>query len=403
MCASDVISSSFATHEAVSAFGNFVVGQRSAIVDLGISRGRKRDFTLFNLERAVVGCVLVVRVGGLYLIIDRTEIGDARNRVGPSLTVVCRILNGRAIRHARRGAAFVGFTIILAAVIDGLDSHGRLLDGQRARLVSDSVVAGRLTNDGGRRDDFVRVGAGIGLAARQRDAGQSIGTLESLNRNVSIDARSVGSGRTLSLTVIGVFLILSSDGEFNRGDLQFKITFGARGLDGVARGLAGKRYLNGAGVLADVCSLGCRNAYSCSNTRRQTIDVLATDFIFDGVIFVLLFSAVVFLRRFAASHFNFNINRPNCIEVMVGRLLVCCDVGRFIGASFIGVELAVLIPKEVHGIRSRCTFLGPRPTNEGMTFVCERGFRIDLHARIVRNVVARYGRAVFERVRISAG
>ena len=138
--AGNAVSCTFIANEAVSGDGYGIVGQRSAVVNLLIISGGQRHGALGHLEGAVVGSIVIVRIRCLDLIFNRAKIRNARNRICPGRTTIGAVLNGRTLGHRRSRATIVGFAIVFSAVINSLDGHVGLGDGQRARRVGHSIV-----------------------------------------------------------------------------------------------------------------------------------------------------------------------------------------------------------------------------------------------------------------------
>ena len=104
-------------------------------------RQRRRRYT----QRAVICCILIVRVGRLNHVVDRTvrNVRDARDIVGPGFTTVGAVLDRRAFRYARGCAAFVRIAVIDTRIVDRINRHGCLRDRQFAGVEGlGLVVAG---------------------------------------------------------------------------------------------------------------------------------------------------------------------------------------------------------------------------------------------------------------------
>ena len=115
----------------VLAFDVFI-RQRYSIELLLRVAARQCHVALVDLQFAVIGGVIVVRVSGFDLVGHGADVGDTWHFVGPGRAAVRAVLNRRALGHAGRGAAIMGRTVVHVAVVNSLDRHGRLLDRQLA-------------------------------------------------------------------------------------------------------------------------------------------------------------------------------------------------------------------------------------------------------------------------------
>ena len=199
-----------------------LVGVRLAIVGPAHRRGgdHKSLRARRNCQRAIVGRILVVRVGRLDLVADRPDVRDAGHSGAPGCAVVGAVLNRGAFGHTRRRAAIMRVAVILAAVIDRSDRHGRLIDRQVSFNIINSIVVGRRTDRCSACLDLIYVNSGIGLLAAQGDARQSVAALQAIDTDVSIKAFRIGARGPLRTAVIGVGLRLGRDRQRRRRDRQ---------------------------------------------------------------------------------------------------------------------------------------------------------------------------------------
>ena len=225
-------------------------------------RDDERALVLRNRQRAVGGGHHVVadRSGGagsdgnavdrgnhVGLLADVGDGGVPGHHDGEGVGVaLLQIGRDEAVLGQRR--AVVG----LRCVIGG---NGDLLrvDGQVALNVDDVVVVGRSADNGVGRNDLVGVGAGVGLAARERDARERVGALEALDGHIGVEAGGVVTGRTLRAAVVSVGLVLGRDGQGRLGDGE--LTRDNFGDDIVASGvlrLVDGNSREGHAVLTDV-------------------------------------------------------------------------------------------------------------------------------------------------------
>ena len=239
------------------------LGQRGAVVCLVGALGGDGDRA--RLDGVGAGNVRDVVVIGH---VRRRDFGSVKDRSAgnPMLSRTDfrskGVLGERLQPIAVGQLAFAGLDVAvqhLAVVhllrISADDVEMALADGEGAVDVRDLVVAGGVADGGRGRDDLARVGAGVGLAARERDAGELVGALEALDGHVGVEALGVGAGRTLRLAVVGVVLRLRRDGERGLGDLERAV---GRGHEVVADlGLDSGRY-GGAVDGGDDVGLGAR-------------------------------------------------------------------------------------------------------------------------------------------------
>ena len=201
-----------------------VVGhQRSAVVDLRVV-DHDDEIAFGDGLREVVAYIVVA---------DTVAGGEGRRDVGTRLVGVgvhilargrhntggqrCTVLQARG-----RSLGVVGHqrsAVINLRVVDGDQQVGRR-NLQVALHIGNIVVARVVADLSGARHDLVGVGTHIGLGAGQCDARQSVIALQTLYRHVGVEAIGVSADRTLGLTVVGVGLILSRDGQGSLGHGQ---------------------------------------------------------------------------------------------------------------------------------------------------------------------------------------
>ena len=148
---------------------------RAARVGLRLALAGEGHRPLRHFQRAVIGGVIVVRVGGFDLVGHGADVGDARHGVSPGLTAVYAVLDRGAFGHAGRGAAIMGLPVIYVAIVHGSDRHGRLRDRQGAgdEIGSEVVFCGVCTV---MRDRVgCSEGASVGAAAHILALGGGVG------------------------------------------------------------------------------------------------------------------------------------------------------------------------------------------------------------------------------------
>ena len=209
--------------------------QRFAVVFLlaafRYDRQRRRRY----LQRAFGRGVLIVRVGRLYHVGDRTvrNVRDARDRIDPGLTAVETVLDRRALGHARCCAAIMRVAVIDALIIDRRDRHGRLGDRQGAgvegRFFIEFLNVLILGIHNGERRAECTVLIGIYVRAVRRGIGnrQDVALTETFDLVILGLDRFTGTGdgsneRTTFLlaAVVHLFDGLDRDGKCRRGDRQ---------------------------------------------------------------------------------------------------------------------------------------------------------------------------------------
>ena len=146
--AGDVVGQALAGNKAVAGNRDVrlrVLRQRLPVIGLAVICTRQRD--LARGDRQSAGClhVVVVRVGRLYIIGNRSDIRDARDRVAP-VGAVQTVLVRRARGDACRAAALMVLTVILVGIIRRGDrkAGGRLIDRQGAGLIG-YIIIGRIS------------------------------------------------------------------------------------------------------------------------------------------------------------------------------------------------------------------------------------------------------------------
>ena len=181
-----------------------------SVVGLGHVLGGDGDGGRGDLQGALVGGRLVVRVGGAHGDGLLADVLDRRGGGGP-LAVAHLVLDGGALGHAGHGAGGVVLGVVDALVAGGVDGEGAGLgDLEVSGHVGHGVVAlGGLAG----RHDGVGVGSHVLVGAGAR-AGDGVDDLEVVD-----DAGDLGlEGRVVSaVDLVGV---LGGDGDGGRGDLQ---------------------------------------------------------------------------------------------------------------------------------------------------------------------------------------
>ncbi len=144
LAAGHIVCRAFAFNEAVEAFGRFgdrVVRQRSAVVDLLVACARQLHGTGRHGQRAFIRRIVVVRVHCLHRIGDAASVLDARRSLAPG-RFVSAVAQRRSGRYARGRSAVMRIAIVLVTVVHGRYGHGRLVDGQRTGLEC-YIIVGR--------------------------------------------------------------------------------------------------------------------------------------------------------------------------------------------------------------------------------------------------------------------